>query len=1015
LVGEDQPARPIDDEAARHWSFQPGRRVPLPEVIRRDWPATAIDQFILAALEARAIEPAASADKRTLLRRATFDLTGLPPTPEEIQSFLADDSPEAFARVVDRLLASPAYGERWGRHWLDVVRYADARDLIQLPAESDIREVWRYRDWVVREFNRDAPYNEFIARQIAGDLLQPADPHQIDADALVATGMLALADFVPGDVDKEQMIADYVNDQIDVLGRAVLGLTLGCARCHDHKYDPISIDDYYSLAGIFFSTRLIPGPVKGNTPLVRVPLLAPAEVARIETEAANDKRRLEELPREISRLENEEVESIYEKRITGETADLLLAVWDYLHRPPGTLPTVAEFFESRDLDKAAFDKWMEWLKEDPPHPALADFKATNDRAQAQREVSSLQTKLTAAAEAHRGQEFHAEEMLRFRADDRKIATNEAGRVVLWPDLAGGARDAAVQDATGPLLTQAMIGERSLPVLRFQGQEILEAIEQSPATGSLFLVVRVDPGGAAGQRIIGWEDSSTGQHGIGLMPVGAGGIHAIARKSGANGDVVASTSKASEFQLISLTWGGQGVSLFLDGEHVGTNKGVDALSCDPTITRLRIGGPGSGSSPRFQGDLCELRVFKSPLDDGARQRVEGELRRRWLTPSESTATADAVNDLYDELFSERSPYWADEDQLVQRISKRFDARLAELNAELRSLREKPAIEIPRAVVVQECGPPDTKHAGFQDARVYLRGNPANPGKTVRRGFPRVLAGDSQPAIENGSGRRELAAWITGASHPLTARVMVNRIWQHHFGEGLVRTSTNFGLRGERPTHPELLDYLAGEFVASGWSIKATHRQMMLSRVYQQSSNASEASLRSDPENRWLGRMPRRRLEAEEIRDSLLAVAGQLEKSIGGPGFLEATVPRRSLYLMSVRTGAKAAAFCPLFDGPDGGGIIERRNESIVAPQALYLLNDPQVNDLSRALATRVRRENPEGSVEQQIEQLYELVLGRPPVPSEIDVGRHLLGDSADDEAWSRYCLVILCTNELVYVD
>jgi len=247
------------------------------------------------------------------------------------------------------------------------------------------------------------------------------------------------------------------------------------------------------------------------------------------------------------------------------------------------------------------------------------------------------------------------------------------------------------------------------------------------------------------------------------------------------------------------------------------------------------------------------------------------------------------------------------------------------------------------------------------------------------------------------------------------VMVNRIWQHHFGEGLVRTSTNFGVRGERPTHPELLDYLADRFVASGWSIKAMHRLMMLSRVYQQSSQTTEASVRTDPENRWWGRMPRRRLAAEEIRDSLLAVAGQLEKTIGGPGFLEATVPRRSLYLMSVRTGSKAAAFCPLFDGPDGGGIIERRNESIVAPQALYLLNDPQVNELSRALAARVRRQLPEGNVGQQIELLYEIVLGRPPVPSEIEVGRQLLGDSTDDDAWSRYCLVILCTNELVYVD
>ena len=248
-----------------------------------EWPGNAVDRFILSRLEERGIRRTSLADKRTLLRRATFDLTGLPPTPEETADFLADESPEAFVKVVERLLASPRYGERRGRHWLDVVRYADARDLIQLPADSDFREAWRYRDWVVEAFNRDLPYDKFIRMQIAGDLLQPTDPEEIDKDGLIATGLLAIADFVPGDVDKERMIADYVNDQIDVVGRAVLGLTLACARCHDHKFDPISTEDYYALAGIFFSTRLIPGPVAGNTPLVRAAATTSVRAARYRT------------------------------------------------------------------------------------------------------------------------------------------------------------------------------------------------------------------------------------------------------------------------------------------------------------------------------------------------------------------------------------------------------------------------------------------------------------------------------------------------------------------------------------------------------------------------------------------------------------------------------------------------------------------------------------------------------------------------------------------------------------
>lgn len=289
-VGNPDEASTVDTganlESAKHWAFQePGDPVP-PAVRGTGWVQSPVDQFLLAALEARGLKPAPAASKPSLIRRATYDLTGLPPSPEEIARFEADTSADAFVKLVDRLLASPGYGERWARHWLDVARYADARDLIQLPAESDFREIWRYRDWVVKAFNEDWPYSQFARYQVAGDLLQPGTPDRLNEDGIVATGFLALADFVPGDNDKDMMIADYVNDQIDVTGRAFLGLTLGCARCHDHKFDPISSEDYYSLAGIFFSTRLVPSPVAGNTPLVRVPLLSQRELDEIEAHQA---------------------------------------------------------------------------------------------------------------------------------------------------------------------------------------------------------------------------------------------------------------------------------------------------------------------------------------------------------------------------------------------------------------------------------------------------------------------------------------------------------------------------------------------------------------------------------------------------------------------------------------------------------------------------------------------------------------------------------------------------------
>ena len=457
-------------------------------------------------------------------------------------------------------------------------------------------------------------------------------------------------------------------------------------------------------------------------------------------------------------------------------------------------------------------------------------------------------------------------------------------------------------------------------------------------------------------------------------------------------------------------------MFRNGESIGTNKTIEAVSSDPMIAALRIGGPGSGAGQRFRGDLCELRVYGSPLDEAARVRVESELRTRWFAPPDKPAASDdQLSDLCDELRSPRSPYWVAAADRSQLLPQEVRDRLAAQRAELEMLKQKPAVVIPQAVVVQDGGPVGTKHEGFHDAPVYIRGNPATPGKTVPRGFPQVLAGLNPPKISAGIGRRELAEWLTRPDHPLTARVMVNRIWQHHFGEGLVRTSTNFGVRGEQPSHPELLDYFAHRFIESGWSIKAMHRLIVLSSVYQQSTFASEATRAADPENRWLARMPRRRLEAEAIRDALLSVSGLLDATPGGPGFLEVAVPRRTLYLMSVRTGSKTADFNSLFDGPDGGGILERRNPSIVAPQALYLLNDPLLDDVAKALASRIAREIPSGRDDERIARLYELVLSRAPTPAEIDIGRQLVDDPSVEVTWARYCRVILCTNEFVYVD
>lgn len=1025
----ESPGSAANSDDRRIWSFEPVRHVTPPHVQTTAWPQSPIDYFILAQLEERDLTPAEPADKRTLLRRATFDLTGLPPTPAETEEFLADECPSAFARVVDRLLASPRYGERWGRHWLDVVRYADARDLIQLPAESDFREAWRYRDWVVAAFNRDLPYDEFITQQLAGDLLQPADPAQIDAEALVATGMLAIADFVPGDVDKQQMIADYVNDQIDVVGRAFLGLTLACARCHDHKFDPISIEDYYGLAGIFFSTRLVPGPVKGNTPLVRVPLMPSAQVQALEAQTARDKARLAELPRELDNQADHEYLAYLKRRVTDETGRYLLAAWEFARPPAGEdRQAPFEFAKARGLEELVLVRWISYFDEQHPHPALAALRTAADLAAAKRAVAELGDKLSAIAARRRAAEasdpaaraMAESETLRLRADDRRIVANEAAHVMHWPNRGHGVENAApLADVAPPTVATTEVHGRLRPVIRFSGKELLQTSGSVPPVGTLFVVFRPDPKGTGSQRLVGWEDSAVGQHGLGLMTDAAGAVHAILRKNGANGDVVVAApapvaTEILELQVLCVSWGPAGVAVFRNGQSVGANKGIDSVSSDPAITTLKIGGPGSGSAARFQGDLAELRLYAIPVDDLARTRIEAELTLRWCAPG-NPESIDAEADLYEELVSSQSPFRLDAAERVKALPSDFRDKLALLREELETLKKKPPLDIPRAIVVQDGGPPGTPHEGFQDAAVYLRGNHAKPGKIVPRGFPSVLAGAQQPAIHEGSGRRELARWLTQPEHPLTARVMVNRIWQHHFGFGLVRTSANFGARGERPSHPELLDYLAARFVSSGWSIKEMHRLIMCSSAYQQSTHAGATGLSSDPENRLLWRANRRRLEAEAIRDSLFAAAGRLDATPGGSAFQDAATPRRSLYLMAVRTGAKSAEFAPLFDAPDCSAIVERRTESIVAPQALFLMNDPLVADLATALAERIAREIPHGAARERIGRLYEITLTRPPTPDEVEIGLQFLAEPAADDAWARYCHLVLCTNEFMYLD
>ncbi|MGP0062198.1 MAG: DUF1553 domain-containing protein [Isosphaeraceae bacterium] len=1007
------------------WSFQPLRRVVPPAVKNTAWPRSEIDRFILAGLEAKGLKPATPADHRTLLRRATFDLTGLPPTPKEIDAFLADASPDAFARVVDRLLASPAYGERWGRHWLDVVRYADARDLIQLPAESDFREAWRYRDWVVESFNLDRSYAEFVRYQIAGDLLPPPRPGGINRDGLVATGLLAIAEFVPGDVDKDQMIADYVNDEIDVVGRAFLGLSLACARCHDHKFDPISAEDYYALAGFFFSTSVVPGPVPGNTPLVRVPLLPADELARLQAQEAADRRRRAELEQQLPDAVDRAYIAHLKRLVTEQTARYLVTACEYRAPNAGSVkPTLGDLANQRSLHEGLLTAWVDFLGEIAKRPTAGHHQTLHDAAlgtlagpalakasdDLQQGLATLARRQLAGSE----QSLADACVLRFRADDPRLRVDSESRVLLWPNRSGLPSDGRPSGhGNGPIKVTATINGHVKSVLRFDGRAVLEAPRTVPPTGSLFVVFQADQKAAASQRLLGWEDSDVGKHGISLMPE-PGSLRAILRNHGQSGDLV-DTRPATGFEVVCVTWGPNGTTLHRNGRAAGSQKGIDAVSSDPAIKALHLGGPGSGSNPRFRGDIAEIRVYHRQLDDAGRKQVESELHRTWFEPADpASRPGDALAELFEELISARGPFWLSAEARKAILSPADRTHLDELQHELDVLRSKPPLEIPQAVVVRDGGPKGTRHEGFKDAQVFLRGNHKRPGKTVPRGFPRVLTGGHPVRISEGSGRRQLADWLASPDHPLTARVMVNRIWQHHFGEGLVRTPNDFGRRGDPPSNPELLDFLTRRFVDSGWSLKAMHRLILLSSTYQQGSLTEAEGLARDPDNRLFGRMNRRRLDAEAIRDSLLAVAGRLDTRRGGPGFQDLAVPRRTMYLMSVRTGPSTSDFGRLFDRADPGSIVAARGESIVAPQALFFLNDPFVGDMARSLAARIARQEP-GDTAARIRRLYALALGRQPTPAEIELGREILAAGRGIDPWINYGQIIFSTNEFIYLD
>ena len=964
--GDALASNAVASDAKQWWAFQPPAATAPPAVHNGAWVKTDIDRFILAAQETKGLAPSPLVDRRTLIRRATYDLTGLPPTDSEVEVFLADGAPDAFSRVVDRLLASPRYGERWGRHWLDLVRYTDSFDSRGLGGPGDCSEAWRYRDWVVKAFNNDLPYDRFLTMQLAGDLLK-----LYDADAVVATTILAIGDWGNGDSDKQKQLTDIVDDQVDLVGRAFLGMTIACARCHDHKFDPFTTEDYYSLAGIFFSSHINPnpGPKTAGSVLLRVPLMSPQEKQLREQQ----EKRLAEVRKEMDRVRDASVTALAQKSL-HDLPRYILAV----HESNGKPSALERIARERGLNPSVLQQWF--------------------RVLGPRQLNLL--------------------------TQRKTDIHGKAGLVAW-----------VNSNTGtPSLTANTTGQEqnfitiSLPprsiAVHPSPSDGVGVAWQSPITGQVRITGRVRDADDKCGNGIEWQlrhRSATGEPRV----IASGAID----NGSAQAITVTDSVAVKQDDLIDLL-------VLPRGDY----------SCDTTVIEFDIADLGTPTRQwNLTRDVLSRAAAANPdgawrfFDAAVRPAgvpVPADLRNALWQPDNEKQIEALARDLqaafqalakadqadrgkYPEagLFlaynDPRSPFWSPLREDAVHLTSDARQKFIQLQADEVSLTKSIATQVPVAHAIQDGGCPETEHAGApRNVRVHIRGRYDRLGEVVPRGVPSLLNRGRPLQIKEGSGRLELAQWLTDpASNPQFARVMVNRIWQHHFGDGLVRTSNNYGKLGTPPTHPQLLDHLAIEFQKSGWSIKAMHRAIMLSSIYQQSGRATQQALQIDPDNALLTRFPRRRLEAEALRDSLLAASGKLDVTMGGPAIRDLASPRRTLYLMTIRSDR--SGYRTLFDAADPNTIAEKRTDSTVAPQALFLLNHPFVLDQAGALAAALQKTSlPDDAA--RVDWLYRRLFCRPPTAAESEVALRLLRD-AGAEPWPALCHVLLCSNEFLYID
>lgn len=926
------------EEARRFWSFQPVHRPGRPSVKNKSWVKSELDYFTLAQLEQRGLTPAGPATKHELIRRATFDLTGLPPTPEEVKAFVADESPDAFAKVVDRLLDSPHYGERWGRHWLDVARYAE--DQAHTFAVRANTSGFRYRDWVIDAFNSDLPYNQFVRLQIAGDLIGPQTEGSYDH--LVALGLFGLGAQYYKNSDAARAAADELDDRVDTLTRGFLGLTVSCARCHDHKFDPIPTRDYYSLAGIFRSSKL-------HT----VPLCSPEDLNKYNEGQQQIKTSDAEFKKFVA-----DARATAAERKVDEIARYMIAVWKHHSAQAAGKPVkTSDLARQENISEFLLKRWISFLdqKQKGKIAALNSWYEAIDSlpksdssdvpAQIQQAASEFQSRISQQIDIRDG-----------------VATAN----LVKPDPNRPHKPGSPRFVT-PLVTK---------VRPTAGIDV-------DITGAKELFLVVSDGG----------NGKSCDHSDWLNPVLVG--------------------EQGTLKLTDLKWkklegfsGGKinknytGQPLRVGGKQYENGIGVHAptqivYDIPDGYTRFKaVGGlDNSGSDQGGCGEEASIQfsVYTEP-------------------PTEGPATPG--QDLLTKVLGKDGPFAVRDEDLGSFLAGDQQAEYNRLKTAIDEARKNAPPMYAVAHSYREDRPADMK--------VFVRGNPANQKEVAPRQFLQVLAAADSKPYQNGSGRLELANDIANSANPLTARVMVNRIWQKHFGRGIVNTPSNFGHLGERPTHPMLLDYLASVFVESGWSIKAIHREIMLSATWQLSSAPDSRNAEIDADNRFLWRMNRRRLDVESWRDALLQVSGRLDRSMGGPStnLADSSNTRRTVYAKVSRH--QLDNLLRLFDFPDANITASKRSETTVPQQQLFVLNSDFMVNQAKSFAVRLQQT--EGTTADRIRLGILLAYGRPATEREVELGQLYLA-SKDDESdnsnrlnrWQRYTQVLLGANEFMYVD